>query len=76
MQPEILRKALAAANWNSDRDLIEAILRDSNENEDSPFCIEYELYAQYLMRSHIEKVKLNAQAYVALSKEYLQHYVA
>jgi carbonic anhydrase/acetyltransferase-like protein (isoleucine patch superfamily) len=29
-----------------------------------------------LSEAHIEKVKLNAQAYVALSKEYLQHYVA
>jgi carbonic anhydrase/acetyltransferase-like protein (isoleucine patch superfamily) len=29
-----------------------------------------------LSEAHIEKVKLNAQAYVALSKEYLKHYGA
>jgi hypothetical protein len=71
MQPEILRKALAAANWNSDSDLIEAILRDSNENEDSPFCIEYELYAQYLIRSHIEKVKLDKWCNIGISRKKL-----
>jgi hypothetical protein len=63
MQPEILRKALVAANWESSSNLIAALLKDSNENENSPFCIEYELYAQYLMRFHNEKVKLDCRSF-------------
>lgn len=58
MQPWILREAFAAAGWKHPLDLLNAIVAHTYLNEQSPFSIDYELYAQYIMKAHPDLIEL------------------
>ena len=58
MQPRILRAALAAANCADTEALAELVISGADINENSSVCVEYELYAQYLLAQHPALVAL------------------
>lgn len=58
MQPRFLREALEIAGWDNLESLVSDLINTSDQNEVSPFCIEYELYGQYMIHLRADKVKL------------------
>ena len=58
MQPRIMRAALAAANCANTEALAELVISGADVNENSSVCVEYELYAQYLLAQHPALVAL------------------
>jgi hypothetical protein len=58
MQPSILTEAFNAAGWSSLEDLIETLVAIQKDGEESPFCIEYELYGQYILKKYPHLVVL------------------
>jgi hypothetical protein len=71
MQPMILREALLKANWLSENYLLSALLNDSDKNDNSPFCIEYELYAQYLISTYPHLVVLRKWSNLSVARDSL-----
>ena len=58
MQPEIMREALSASGWSNLDNLVEELILESDPTENSPFCIEFELYGQYIYKNHSNLVNL------------------
>jgi hypothetical protein len=58
MQPKFLIEALNFMGWHSLELLVDYLIKESNPNDDSPFCIEYELYGQYMFKFHRDLVSL------------------
>jgi len=58
MQPEIVREIYTMLGWNDKQKMIDDLINLSNVNSSSPFCIDYELYAQYLRVHRPEIVNL------------------
>jgi hypothetical protein len=56
MQPKYMREARAFVSWEETDDLIRYLIANADPNESSPFCIEFELYAQFMLMNHPEKV--------------------
>lgn len=68
MQPNILREAFTAAGWQNLNDLVESLIAVRSEGEGSPFCIEYELYGQYLLTHYPELVSLEKWSNTSFSR--------
>jgi hypothetical protein len=58
MQPKILKELFAYVGWTEFQDLVEIVCSEQNLGEQSPFSLDYELYAQYLYKFHPDKVLL------------------
>jgi len=58
MQPKILKDLFAYVGWTEVQDLAEIVCSEQNLGEQSPFSLDYELYAQYLYKFHPDKVLL------------------
>ena len=58
MQPKILNELFEYARWKNIEDLAKLICSLPNLGEQSPFSLDYELYAQYLYKFHPDKVLL------------------
>ena len=58
MQPKIMREIFQSLGWTNLDDFIESLTEVQLDGEKSPFSIDYELYAQYLMKNYPEKVIL------------------
>jgi hypothetical protein len=57
-QPMVLNEVLRLQGWDTTQKIIESLMSSTSTNENSPFSIDYELYAQYLYLHHPEKVVL------------------
>jgi hypothetical protein len=68
MQPYILKEAFDAAGWNNLEDLIESLVAIPNDGEESPFCIEYELYGQYILKHYPDLVSLEKWSNTSFSR--------
>ena len=69
MQPRILREAFVSAGWKSKEDLLESLVSQSEIEEQSPFCIEYELYGQFIYRNYPHLVKLEKWSNIGRSRD-------
>jgi hypothetical protein len=58
MQPKYMREARAFVSWQETDVLIRYLIDNADSNQSSPFCIEFELYAQFMLENHPEKVTL------------------
>lgn len=58
MQPKYMIEAREYVAWENTDDLIDYLVTHSNPKAKSPFCIEFELYAQYMLLKYSEKIKL------------------
>ena len=58
MQPNMVREIYRACGWDGPKTLVHFICQLSNTESQSPISIDYELYGQYLLLNHPEKVNL------------------
>jgi len=58
MQPKMLEELFQYVGWNNVEDLTKLICSLPNIGEQSPFSLDYELYAQYLYQFHPDKILL------------------
>ena len=58
-QPEIFRQILSELNVDSISQFIGLVLENADLTQKSPFCVEFELYGQKILRKHPSKVTLN-----------------
>jgi hypothetical protein len=61
-QPNVLNEILTLQGWDTTEKMINNLLTSATAEENSPFSIDYELYAQYLYLVHPEKVLLEKWA--------------
>lgn len=57
-QPDLIRQLLTSVAQGGIESLISAVLASVDVSESSPACVDFELYAQYLLRDHPERVAL------------------
>lgn len=76
MQPRIMRAALAGANCADTEALAELVISGADVNENSSVCVEYELYAQYLLAQHPALVSLAKWGNTSVSLDGLQQPVS
>lgn len=57
-QPHVMNEIFVFLGWFTNLDIVKSLTSLSLEQENSPFSIDYELYAQYLYRFYPEKVSL------------------
>jgi len=83
MQPKFLREARIFMGWKETSKIVEDLIASYDGAEVSPFCIEYELYAQYLYKNYPNKVLLSKWANVGInrreflnSKSKFEHYAS
>jgi hypothetical protein len=69
MQPKYLREAYSYAGWETLEILVSNLCAYEFLNSNSPFCIEYEAYAQYMIKFHSEKVILTKWANKGIPRE-------
>lgn len=67
MQPKFLIEALNLMGWNTLELLVDYLINESNPNDDSPFCIEYELYGQYMFKYHRDSISLQKWSNISVS---------
>lgn len=77
-QPIFLNEILHLQGWDTTEKILESLISSTSAKENSPFSIDYELYAQYLYLNHPEKVVLekwaNYEAEPRKSSESLTEY--
>lgn len=69
MQPWVLREAFAFVGWRNSTDLLESIVSHNYLNEESPFSIDYEFYAQYMRVAYPDLVTLNKWSNLGVRRE-------
>jgi len=67
MQPKFLTEALTFMGWESIEILVDYLINESDRGDDSPFCIEYELYGQYMFKYHRELISLQKWSNISVS---------
>ena len=65
-QPEIFRQILSELNVDSISQFISLVLENADLTQRSPFCVEFELYGQKILRKHPSKVILNRFANISV----------
>ena len=68
MQPKFLREAREFMGWETTSKIVEDLTSFYDGFEVSPFCIEYELYAQYLYKKYPHKVQLSKWANLGVKR--------
>jgi hypothetical protein len=70
MQPTILSQALESCGLLNVNDLIKYICENSDKSVQSPICIEYELYGQYLYQKNPKEFFLERWSNLSISRQY------
>ena len=73
MQPKILREAFATAGWATLNELVDSLVSIPGSAEESPFCIEYELYAQYMMSRYPQLIRLEKWSNIGFSRRNISY---
>jgi hypothetical protein len=60
-----MKEARRLLNWDDLNDVIEDLFSKCEKNELSPFCIEYELYAQFMFKFYADKIRFTKWANIA-----------
>lgn len=68
MQPTIFREAFSAAGWKGLDELVMTLVAIPINNEESPFCIEYELYAQYMIIHYPDLIRLEKWSNIGFAR--------
>lgn len=68
MQPQMMKDAMGAAGWQDLDSIVESLVNERFLSTSSPFCIEYELYGQFMWNNHRDKVRLEKWANVGLPR--------
>jgi len=68
MQPIYMREARKFVGWEDFETLIDYLVSRGRNDIQSPFCIEFELYAQFLLQKHPNKVEISKWANIGISR--------
>jgi hypothetical protein len=68
IQREFFTEIMQELKCGSINDLVEKVLATSDLTSDSPFSIDYELYSQYLLKNHPNKVRLSRWGNLSLRR--------
>ncbi len=68
IQKEFFTEIMQELKCGSINDLVEKVLATSDLTSDSPFSIDYELYSQYLLKNHPNKVRLSRWGNLSLRR--------
>jgi len=71
MQKLELAKTFQALEWGEVNDMVEYICKNASAELESPICVEYELYAQSLLRRSPNKVHFGIWGNVSVSRTFL-----
>lgn len=66
-QPNYFRRILSDLNVDSISQFIDLVLENTDLTQKSPFCVEFELYGQKILRKHPTKVILNRFANISVN---------
>ena len=69
MQPSYLRLAFEHTGKSFPGEILELVLNHDFQSASSPFCLEYEVYGQYLFNHHREKAVLLKWANLGIRRE-------
>lgn len=69
MQPKYMQDARSYLGWQDLDVLITYLILNSDIRAESPFCIEFELYAQFVLAFHSEKIVLSKWSNIGVSRE-------
>jgi len=72
MQNSELAKTFMALEWDDAHDMVEYICHNADAQLESPVCVEYELYAQSLLRRSPNKVHLGIWSNLSISRTFLE----
>lgn len=68
MQPKFMMEARSYVNWENLQKIVDSLINAYDGEDLSPFCIEFELYAQYMMQFRSEKVHLAKWSNISLAR--------
>jgi hypothetical protein len=68
IQTEFFREIMQELECGSINELLKKVLDTSDLTSDSPFSIDYELYSQYLLKNHPNKVRLSRWGNLSLRR--------
>ncbi len=74
IEKKFLIAALACIGVSSVSDLVSICLTRANKDSFSPLCVDYELYAQFMIQNHPEKIQLEKWANVGLPAKYFDYF--
>ncbi len=69
MQPTFMREARTMVGWEEFDSLIEYLVFEGRNDVQSPFCIEFELYAQFMLQRHPDKLEISKWANIGIPRE-------
>jgi hypothetical protein len=72
MQNLELTKTFVALEWGDVHNMVEYICQNADTQLESPVCVEYELYAQSLLRRSPSKVHLGIWSNISISRTFLE----
>ena len=68
MQPRIVSELISQLHWERDQDILNSIKSVNLPGENSPFSIDYELYAQYMFNNYPELLSLEKWANLSIAR--------
>ena len=74
IEKKFLVEALSHIGARSISDLVEICVDRADKNSFSPLCVDYELYAQFMMEHHPEKVQLEKWANLGIPAKYFEFF--
>ena len=69
LQPKYVREIMKVTGWDNINNLINTLSEFQFQDMDSPFSIDYEAYAQYMMNNHPDKIILSKWSNIAVKRE-------
>lgn len=68
MQPVYMREARNFVSWGDFEKLISYLVLHGRNEIQSPFCIEFELYAQFMLQNHPNKIEISKWANIGIPR--------
>lgn len=74
IEKKFLIEALSHIGAQSISDLLNICIARADKNSFSPLCVDYELYAQFMMENHPEKIQLEKWANLGIPAKYFNFF--
>lgn len=74
IEKKFLIDALSCIGANSVSDLVDICITQADTNSFSPLCVDYELYAQFMIENHPERIQLEKWANLGIPVKYFNYF--
>jgi hypothetical protein len=74
IEKKFLIEALARIGAGSISDLVGLCISHADKNSFSPLCVDYELYGQFMMENHPEKIQLEKWSNLGIPAKYFDFF--